>query len=507
MAARIQSPFYPIIYVRGFAGNQGAVEETVATPYMGFNLGSTKIRQAWDGSLRKYVFESPLLRLMKDHGYRDVYESGAMTEGTIDPRSVVIYRYYDAASEAFAEGESFPITKYATELGDLIERVREQVCGRSQAKLSKFKVILVAHSMGGLICRTFLQNPNVGKAATKKLVDKVFTYATPHRGIDVRLIGNIPGGLTSDNFDIFNRDNMRKYLALPKPKPVNSLDGKFDPQRFFCLVGTDSTDYGAAKGWSRRAVGPISDGLVRLGNASLAAAPRAFVHRSHSGDYGIVNSEEGYQNLVRFLFGDWRADGRLLVNSISLPPALQKLEQRGKDVRAAYHIETVVRVRGARWDLHRRLVSENSAIFRKDTELAKGPFAKRRHPYLFTAFLSSGQWARSIRRGKDIVFQIDLRLRAPEYEVDRRFWSDQHFEGAYVYRDTINLRFVPAATAKDSWKIEYGFGSEGMHSFGREAVVTPTDGGGASFDIPLKQANDPALDATLRLELRPWNRG
>jgi hypothetical protein len=31
---------------------------------------------------------------------------------------------------------------------------------------------------------------------------------------------------------------------------------------------------------------------------------RAYIHRSHSGRYGLVNSEEGYQNLQRFLFGN-----------------------------------------------------------------------------------------------------------------------------------------------------------------------------------------------------------
>ena len=503
--AAIEHPYYPIIYVRGFAGTQGAIEETVATPYMGFNLGSTKVRQRWDGSLQKYVFESPLVRLMKDHGYRDVYESGEFTGKPIDARSVVVFRYYDEASGAFADAQKFPITHYAEELGRTIERVRDQVCGTSKTKRAKFRVILVAHSMGGLICRAFLQNPGVGSASTKKLVDKVFTYATPHNGIDVRLLGNVPGGLTQDILDIFNRDNMRKYLDQ-KGKPANSLGGKFDPQRFFCLVGTDARDYEAARGWSSRLVGPISDGLVRIENATVEEAPRAFVHRSHSGDYGIVNSEEGYQNLVRFLFGDFRADGVLQVNSITLPPALERVRKSGKEVRAGYHFETVVRVRGARWDLHRRLVSENSAIFRQDVELGRAAGAKARHPHLFTSFLSSGNWARATSRGEDVVFQVDVKMRAPEYEVDRKFRPDQHFEGAYIYQGTINLKYVPAHSAKETWKVQYGFGADGLGAFDQTATVTPIAGGGVAFDVPIVQRNDPALDAILKIELRPWNR-
>lgn len=35
-------PYHPIIYVRGFAATRSEIEETVADPYMGFNIGSTK---------------------------------------------------------------------------------------------------------------------------------------------------------------------------------------------------------------------------------------------------------------------------------------------------------------------------------------------------------------------------------------------------------------------------------------------------------------------------------
>ena len=75
----------------------------------------------------------------------------------------------------------------------------------------------------------------------------------------------------------------------------------FDVEDIFCVVGTDPADYGP----SRLVVGPRSDGLVRIENAYVKAAHRAFIYKSHSGSYREVNSEEGYQNLQRFLFGRW----------------------------------------------------------------------------------------------------------------------------------------------------------------------------------------------------------
>ena len=59
----------------------------------------------------------------------------------------------------------------------------------------------------------------------------------------------------------------------------------------------------------------------KKGGDGFTPSPHAFVHRSHSGYFGIVNSEEGYQNLIRFLFGDVRVDGTLEIDQVTLPPA------------------------------------------------------------------------------------------------------------------------------------------------------------------------------------------
>jgi hypothetical protein len=62
----IQAPYFPIIYVRGFAATMREIEDATASPYMGFNDGATKIRQRHDREIVRFVFESPLVRLMKD---------------------------------------------------------------------------------------------------------------------------------------------------------------------------------------------------------------------------------------------------------------------------------------------------------------------------------------------------------------------------------------------------------------------------------------------------------
>ena len=98
------------------------------------------------------------------------------------------------------------------------------------------------------------------------------------------------------------------------------------------MVGTNRNDYEAAAGLSRTFAGNGSDGLVRIANATLLGlkpdgaigepCAKAFAFRSHSGYFGIVNSEESYQNLTRFLFGDVRIDVWLDVEDVRLPAAV-----------------------------------------------------------------------------------------------------------------------------------------------------------------------------------------
>ncbi len=537
-----EKAFHPIIYVRGYAMTQAEIEDTVADPYMGFNLGSCKVRQLWDGTVKKYFFESPLIRLLKEYGYDDVYEEGAdrVTDAKaaasatqpVPYRSVVIYRYYEASSEDLGTGQKPDMKRFATGLGQLILNLRDRIYPNGpktvitpeeallgKLPFDKFRVYLVAHSMGGLVCRAFLQNPAFGEAQARKLVDKVFTYATPHNGIEVGLLGNIPSWFSLYGMNTFNRDEIARLLGLTRAqRDGDNVDviTNFDARRVFNLVGTDPGDYKAAGGAASFAVGDASDGLVRIKNATtrgrvgkeFVQSPQAFVHRSHSGYFGIVNSEEGFQNLTRFLFGDVRADGYLEIDELTLPPAVQEKYDAGKQVRASYLFEVTVSVRGKPWQLHRRTVNEHSAIFRKFDELfpKRGARQKARvpdrsaSPMLFNAFLDLGQ----SQTGTTLAFATDLCVRVPEYLVDGLLFFKNHFEGGYLFRDMILIEATPPATAKDRWKVEFQFANQGSQPPQLAARIA-TDGPVLTFEIPVSQPNPPGIRARLRVEIRFWN--
>lgn len=524
MTTTSQHPYHPIIYVRGFAATQSEIEETVADPYMGFNIGSTKARMAWTGDVKRFFFESPLVRLMSDHGYRDVFEDGEdlvaaeRPDSVIPYRSIVIFRYYDDASKDFGTGETPPIEQFARGLDKLILRLRDKICADPKNAMTPadFRVHLVAHSMGGLVCRAFLQNTKLGSADARRAVDKFFTYATPHNGIDMRIVRNVPGWLSFGDVNNFNRERMAGYLSLPNDDDV-SVVTNFPPERIFNLVGTNPRDYTVAGGLSSWAVGVASDGLVRIDNATThgldsngkdVSSPRAFVHRSHSGHFGIVNSEEGYQNLTRFLFGALRVDGILDIDDITLPVEVQKELKAGKDVRASYQFEVAASVRGCQWQMTRREVRENCAIFRSYDQLFPGqagtsrPPDRAASPHLFSVFLDPGK---SVKASGSVSFALDLKVLVPDYEVDGLLFLKRHYEGGYILRELILVEAFPDDAAPAGWRIKYGYQEDNPGKPGIDAVTHNLDGAvGIAFEIPIAQKTRPGLKGTLRIEARSW---
>ena len=524
---------YPIIYVRGYAMTEAERDETAADPFCGFNVGSTVYRATVNKNApaQKFVFESPVVRLVSDFGYKNVYqdgldildadwkpapdETGRDVDG-IPGASIIIYRYYDAGSTLLGDGQASDVSDYARGLGKLILRVRDLVGLREGASFvpADFRCYLVAHSMGGLVVRALLQNKALADPQARACVDKVFTFATPHNGIDLGGI-NVPGWLTAGEMNTFNRDKMAQFLDTP------AVNGRMDylpatafpAERFFCMVGTNRGDYEAAKGLSRMFAGHGSDGLVRIENASLWAIDEAqntkpvacaFAYRSHSGYFGIVNSEEAYQNLIRFLFGDVRVDIWFDVDSVALPPDIPK----DADVDALYQVELLAAPRGKRWYLSRRIAEEDSPACRTHKELTDPTKADKKAIYLSTVFLANR--ARVDPSRATLAYAMTLGVRVPDYQVNKKFWLDGHYEGSSLFRDTLVIEIKPPADGSTTaWGVQYGWQTDTAGRASLPVSYQQIKDGKLQFVVPLSSLgaaiSAPGITGRVRLEVSAWS--
>ncbi|MET3206251.1 UNVERIFIED_ORG: hypothetical protein ABIB21_003070 [Arthrobacter sp. UYEF13] len=448
----------PVIYVRGFAGTGSAINNAVDDPFYGFSQGSVHVRADSNGRAKFHQFESPMLRLVTDHKYEVPVHGdqwaflNGVEAGTVNAASVWIHRFYDDSADTFAEDpEGFAFEDAARDLFNLIKLVLE--------KTGAPKVFLVAHSMGGLICRSLLQrvipetlageDGDIDPAAGTKYVARVFTYATPHGGIRFSigygLLERIRDATGLHGADIFGPDRMYEYLTPPALRRVQTRDAfvgtempadGFPVDELFCLVGSNPEDYDAALGLSSAAVGARSDGLVQIDNAAVRGAPLAVVHRSHSGRYGIVNSEEGYQNLQRFLFGDLKIEVELHGFTLGKTAAPE----------VEFQLEVGLAIRGLPVLVHEQSAAHFCPVqieHWKEGDPIDSPVP------LLTTFLSS-KAPRPRVEGKEVPrLRHALKLRLVSItERDGHFFFEDHLEQTEDWQDTLLIDIEPPSGAQ-----------------------------------------------------------
>ena len=503
----------PIVYVRGYAGPQGGIDRAVDDPFYGFNAGSTHIRTAGDGQPRFYQFESPLLRLVTDEDYR-IFVHGdqhaylrSSAQGSVPAESIWVHRFYDESATTFGpdhEAAPFDIRTAAIGLYEFIQLVRRAT--------GAGKVNLIAHSMGGLVCRCMLQQVcrEDGRERGAALVDKFFTYATPHAGIGFHRAGGLlewaMGAFGPHGSDIFDDDKMYGYLTpgvrfgerAPGTWRANDVPSDaFDADRVFCLIGTNAKDYGIVE----EVVGPKSDGLVLIDRAYVRNAHRSFVHRAQSGRYGVVNSEEGYQNLRRFLFGRFRVKVCLAGLDLPTPPA---------GTREVWQADIRVSIRGLPIVLHEQQAAHHCPI-----QLTQEQARPRDSPDAPTPLTTIFLLDRAHFHGDPLQPPPPRSRHAMQLRVFRLrerdghfFWQD-HLEQIADWEDTLIVDVGhqdaddPTLRAWAAWNTQIPTANAERDPIAADSVEI----GEGSLEVDLPEAARQVLGnhSRLRLEISPWN--
>jgi hypothetical protein len=256
----------------------------------------------------------------------------------------------------------------------------------------------------------------------------------------------------------------------------------FPRSRIFCLVGTNPKDYDVAFGLSAAVVGAHSDGLVQIENAYVPGAHRAFVHRSHSGRYGLVNSEEGYQNLRRFLFGDRKVEATLA--ECRLPST------EG----TTWQAEVRLSVRGLPIVMHEQTAEHWCPVqLPSSGALADVP--------LTTAFLCSGLRP----HGSDTTMRYALQLRILSLREQRGFLSfGDHLEQTADFDDTLVVDIGEGTWA--AWNSLIPGTISSHEPSGTSLQDEDTRAGTWVANIPLPASAQPILgeQARIRLTVTPW---
>ncbi|MGC4960397.1 esterase/lipase family protein [Gordonia sp. DT101] len=514
---------YPIIYIRGYAGGTAGIDNQVDDPFYGFNEGATHIRVDGNGDPRFYQFEGPMLRLLIDHDYKllvhgdqEAYLRTA-EDGAIVDDSIWVYRFYDQAATTFAApphrsvaqrvyssihqrvtSDGFDIEDAALGLYDLIDLVRR--------KTGADKVILVAHSMGGLVARCMMQKvcQEQKRTPARELVTKFFTYGTPHGGIvfGSGVLNWLEETVGPAGADIFAPEKMYGYLTPGKTFGDEPRNGEFDPQDLagvldtddvFCLIGTNPKDYGPSK----VVVGPKSDGLVRIENAYVRKANRAFVYRSHSGRYGEVNSEEGYQNLRRFLFGRWTV--KVGLDGLATLP-----DDRGGDDHVTWQADLRLSIRGLPVVLSEQRADQYCPIQLDDELRRLGDSPDHPVPLLSTFLLDPASVAdvagAEVRHKGRARYSLVLRVSKLAQRNSIFDFSD-HLEQVFDWADSLIVDVGPnqaqtGIEAFTAWNSSIGGAidtfepiTQGLKDAGRQNTPVPTEqsDGRWRFGVPLPE--------------------
>ena len=501
---KIVPPYYPIVYVRGYAMTEGEREDVFHDAYYGFSATSVEKR---DAAPPKYfevdIFEGQFIRLMKmkQYGYADPVNRGLRDFHDNPTRSIFISRFYD---RDYLHGTLRNIDVHADELCDLITggpnvkdairtRLKEHGCDFGPND-REFKVILIAHSMGGLVCRTLIQSTMKQRGLDPKAwIHRLVTIGSPHGGIE---LGNVADFIENwgmkkvnpFNAGIFHPENIRAYLGLTKEHDAHSLgDSGFPVKRCFCIIGSDYRSYNVTK----FVTGGFSDGLVKQNRAYVvqgkapAAGQRyapddiafvANIHRAHSGNRGIVNSYESYENLTRFLFGNVRADISLNDVRVAVP--------QDDDAKFLYDFEFLATIKGTGVYLQRREQDpcENAIRFEAD--------AIPSNIYLYTGFLRSSE-----RLDADAkVSEFALIVRVVEHRIEKRLLWDHEYPGRQIYNETLIIRVGDLDEEKGT-DVEFMW----LSDRGPFTRITPKNG---IYEIELREAR--CVKGTIRIVASRW---
>lgn len=140
----------------------------------------------------------------------------------------LLRRRLEAAGHTVATVSLAPPWTSMGKLVPLLNRRIEEVCAATGAQ----QVTLVGHSMGGLICRSYLARHGIARVA------QLITLATPHAGSELARIGIGQNAREMEPGSLWLRDMGLEKVTIPAISLRNRYDNYVMPQDNQRLPGT-----------------------------------------------------------------------------------------------------------------------------------------------------------------------------------------------------------------------------------------------------------------------------
>jgi hypothetical protein len=186
------------------------------------------------------------------------------------------------------------------------------------------------------------------------------------------------------------------------------------------------------------------------------------------------------------------------IDGVQLPPEIE-----GKTVNALYQFEVLGSPRGKRWYLTRRMAEEDSVACRSHQELTDPANTDARSIYLSTVFLANRARVNPVR--PSLAYGLTLGVRVPDYEVERKFWADGHYEGGYLFHDTVIVEMVPPQQPGEAWTASFGWQSDNVGRATTPLSYKTLKTGKQVMSIAFGTARAPSITGRLRFVVSAWN--
>jgi hypothetical protein len=133
--------------------------------------------------------------------------------------------------------------------------------------------------------------------------------------------------------------------------------------------------------------------------------------------------------------------------------------------------------------------------------------------YLSSLFLAKR--SKVVPERKSLSCSLRLGMRAPDYEIEKRLWINEHYEGGYLFQDTVVVSVVPPDHGAGTWAVACAWQGSGIAEPTNALLVKPLLDGRVQVEIPFdscavnslgsRQPSSPGVRGKIRLVFESWN--